>query len=119
MADIKLTAEHDLDLTNAKLTLTDDSNSESLAQRLKIRLAMFKGEWFLDTDFGIPYFQEIFVKGMTKDQLDAIFMAKIRATPSILALSSFSSTLVGASRAYQMQFTVTTTNGTQAITLVL
>ena len=44
-------------------------NIDGLVQRIKIRLLVFLGEWFLNIDRGIPYFQEILEKGTSYDQI--------------------------------------------------
>jgi hypothetical protein len=37
--------------------------ADEFAQRLRVRLSFFKGEWFLNLDEGMPYYQLILVKG--------------------------------------------------------
>lgn len=62
LLDIALSAaSHDLLLspTNDLILI---GNAERVAQQIKISLKAFLGEWFLDTGFGVPYFEEILVK---------------------------------------------------------
>lgn len=62
MYDLALSAKtHDLILdSSGDLILID--NAERVAQQIKITLLLFKGEWFLNTAAGMPYFEEILVK---------------------------------------------------------
>jgi len=53
--DILLSEEtHDIVFVNGATPITADVG-DSLKQRLKIKLLTFKGEWFLDTNYGTPY----------------------------------------------------------------
>ena len=61
MIDFKLTLlEHDLTIVNGRLATIDTSNE--VAQNVKIRLMTYEGEWFLDVDLGVPWFQQILGK---------------------------------------------------------
>ena len=42
-------------------SFTSDA-SEYIVQKIKNRLLVFKNEWFLNRELGIPYFQEVFEK---------------------------------------------------------
>jgi hypothetical protein len=52
--DLALTASGDLDPTNGGRMV---EGQEAIAQRLKIRLRTFAGEYFLDTDLGLPWLE--------------------------------------------------------------
>lgn len=106
MSDLRL-KDGDLLIHDFDLSLTD-SGSDSLAQRLSIKLQFFKGEWFLDTDFGIPYFQEIFVKPFIQSAMDAIFKNQILATPEVVALVRYASQFNRNQRTFAVAFTVKT-----------
>lgn len=104
MSDIKLNSNHDLSLSDNSLSLTSEGD-ESIAQRLKIRLWAFKGEWFWNTNFGVPYFQEVFVKGATVDDLEDIFKKQILQCPGIINLNSFEMNVDTSSRKITIGFT--------------
>ena len=109
--DIKLTTDHDLDLTSRDLQLTDDDNGESVRQRLLIRLLSFKGELFSNTDYGVPYFQTIFQKNVSKGVVDGIIQQQIRSVQGVAKIISYTSTMNNASRDYTASFKVSTTSG--------
>lgn len=107
--DIKLTNDQDIDVTDYAMSLVEDD--EAIKQRLLIRLMIFKGEWFLDTDLGLPYYQTIFQKGVTKEVVDTVIKREIESVEGVSRIVSFSSTLNNATRAYSCDFVCKTTTG--------
>lgn len=78
------TSEGDLDLSTGQLEFVSDE-TEEIAQRLRNRLYLGKGEWFLDTDQGIPYVQFI-LGALTPSDVPAVrrmFSRVISETPGI------------------------------------
>ena len=57
---------------NGALTKEDVTQpfTENVGQRLRLRLLTFEGEWFLDTTYGVPYFQRILGRKPTKSAID-------------------------------------------------
>lgn len=102
---------HDLVFVNGQATVTY-TQSEIVAQRLKITLSTFLGEWFLDTTIGVPYFQQIFGKGRSKSAVDVIFQRIIAADPGVIEIREFSSVIDNQGRGYEMVFTVRVADGT-------
>lgn len=107
MADLKLTSDHDIDWDDIRLT---EDNSESIAQRIKIRLLRYQGEYFLNTLLGLPFFQEILVKGTAKEYIDTLIIDEINNTVGVLTIDSFEST-VSLAGLYRAVFVATTTEG--------
>lgn len=105
MTDIRLDTNGDIDLIGNVVSLTD-SGAESTAQRLKIKLKAFEGEWAYDTEFGIDYFGLVFVKSSGKALVDAEFRSNIIDTPGVAQLAKFSSTADPFQRVYDLDFTV-------------
>ena len=83
---------------------------EDAAQRIKVRLLIFLGEWVLDNREGTPYFQQILTK-TSKAAVDAIFRAKIKEDPLVLEVLSLESTFDSASRFYSLSFSVSLVSG--------
>ena len=79
--------------------------AQAVAQRLHIMLKTFAGEWYLNTEHGIPYFQSILGKKVSKAAIDLIFQQKILAEQGVQEILEFTSTL-NASRQYVMSFRV-------------
>lgn len=108
--DILLNTDtHDIVFVNgtAPVTTTQQIN---VAQRLKITLQTFLGEWFLNTDLGVPYFEAIFGKVVNKSSVDLILQDKILSDPGVIEMVSFDSS-IDASRTYSMSFRVRTSEG--------
>lgn len=56
---------------------------EAVAQRLRVRLRFFQGEWFLDRRQGIPYYRDIFRKNPNLAVINSIFRQVILGTPGV------------------------------------
>ena len=83
---------------------------DTVAQRLKIRLLTFQEEWFLDTTYGVPYFQRILgKKKVTKSSIDIIFQEQILLEPGVKELVEFNSTF--SDRQYSVKFKVRVVTG--------
>lgn len=91
---------------------TTQSRVDVVAQRLLILLSTFRGEWFLDTEYGIPYFQSILGMKTSKSAVDLIFQKAILAENGVRELTFFESTFVN--RQYSMTFRVKVTTGEES-----
>lgn len=80
--DLALSADHDLDLDLLGRTSFVDG-ADRIAQQINTTLLAFLGEWFLDTTFGVPYFEDVLVKSPDRASIEAIFRARIRAVPGV------------------------------------
>ena len=96
----------DLIYDNNGVTVTVDQ-ADSVAQKLSIKLRTFKTEWFINTDTGIPYYQEIFGQVRNKQTIDAIFQKAILEESDVLEIVEFSSS-IDVGRTYSLIFRVRT-----------
>lgn len=96
---------HDAIFINGQTPVTYE-NKLTVAQKLKIKLLTFKSEWFLDKTIGVPYFQQIFQRGVSKLTIDTIFQEAILSEPDVLEIVEFNSIIDLGS--YQMSFKVRT-----------
>lgn len=85
------------------------STSESIAQKLKIKLSTFLGEWFLDTTVGVPYFERILGRARSKDVVDLLIREQVESESMVEEVISFNSSL--ANRRYEVSFRVRTVDG--------
>lgn len=101
----------DLVFHNGPLTkeYTTQPFVDTVKQRLFILLHTFMEEWFLDTTYGIPYWQSILGKKTTKSAVDLIFQQKILAENGVKEITEFSSTFVN--RVYSLSFRVKVATG--------
>jgi len=91
------------------LTVADGAE---IVQHVRSRLLFYLGEWFLDIDAGVPYFQEIFTKPANLANIESIFKSKILRTQGVQKLTDFSMTYEGgSSRTLSVSFSAETTFG--------
>lgn len=117
MADIKIVLQPDernpivgdIYLDERGTMRLTETLSEQVAQELWIRLHLFKGEWFLDPDQGIPYWS-ILGQKLPLSVVGQIFRSAILSVPGIASLDSFQLAR-DPSRAVQIDFSVTLTDG--------
>lgn len=95
---------HDILLENGDFRLTQ-TTCESLRQRLIIKLLTFLGEWYLDLNTGVPYYQSILGKPRSRESIDIIFKNAILNTPDVLEITEFKSE-VTKDRFYLLKFKV-------------
>lgn len=80
--DLALSADHDLALDPlGRMAFVD--GADRIAQQIRTTLLAFLGEWFLDTSFGVPYFDDVLVKSPDRAGIEAIFRARIQAVPGV------------------------------------
>lgn len=109
MIDLKLDSQHDLMVKEGKLVLVSGANL--VAQRIKITLLTFLGEWFVDTTIGIPYLEQVLVKPADKTKLENIFRKKILSVEGVKKVMSIDTLIDRAERSLSIEFTVETGEG--------
>jgi hypothetical protein len=100
----------DYDYTNNKIDIAE--NDQEIGQRLKLRLKRFLGEWFLNNELGIPYFEEVLVKNPDLDSIKQIFRKEIEETEGVLNIIKLNTELIREDRKLKIDFTVKLNNGT-------
>lgn len=111
--DLKLDESiHDCIWENGPLTKAGVTSpfTETVAQRLKILLLSFVGDWFWDTTYGIPYHQDVLGRKTSKERVDLIFQQAILSEPGVKQIVTFKSSLI--TRQYNLTFSVKVVDGT-------
>jgi len=72
MSAFHIAQDGDILLTNGKITIEQDPFFAA-AIKLRNRFLFFRGEWFLDTREGVPYFQLVFVKNPDLNVISRLF----------------------------------------------
>lgn len=103
----------DYSLDPATYNLRTVSGAAYLTQKIKQRLQVFFGEWYLDRTIGIPYFETILGQndpdiGATK----AILISEIAKIPGVSYVESLTLTEVRASQRYDISFVAVANDGT-------
>jgi hypothetical protein len=86
----------------------------AVAQGLRIRVQMFKGEWFLNLDEGLPYLENdsvaetdaLFGQRFDKAKALSAFRRVITATPYVESILSLGVTFDGATRTLNVEWRV-------------
>lgn len=99
----------DIAVVDNNISLT--TGLDAIRQHLWIRFQIFLGEWFLDTEVGVPYFQYILVKNTTLVVVQEILKNVILDTPGVLSLISFDFDFTRPSRSLSLDFKALTTDG--------
>lgn len=119
MFDLKLDEDtHDIIYEDGDFQLTP-TESQSLAQKLRIKLLTFMGEWYLNEEEGIPYYQSIFGKNRAKETIDNIFKVAILEEPDVISLMEFRSSIDVKRRVYRMDFKVRSENDDEPIPITI
>lgn len=108
----KLTAAGDYRLGHGDKDFLID-NAEGVAQNVMTRLALWQGQWFLDTSEGTPWLQQILGK---HNAVDAVIKTRILETPGVIAISAYESILNPDTRSMTVTATLETEYGQETIT---
>lgn len=117
--DIKLNSNGDATFINGPLIALGVTQraQDVVSQRLTIRLKSQLGDWFINTAYGLPFFQRILTKNISKTTVDNIFREEILSESGVLELQEFTSTFNAGSRLYSCTFTVMTREGSASVTV--
>lgn len=115
MIDIKLDSSGDIDFTNGQMRLTE-SIEESTYQQILITLNTFRGEWFADIEFGIPYLENdnnsIHLLGKTsKTLIDTYIIDAVLARENVEGITLYRSAPDHAENTLVVTMEVLTTTG--------
>ena len=107
--DLLLDNNHDLDIVNFDLSLTDGSALTS--QKIKQTLLLFQGEWFLNETIGMPYFTDILGKGNFLSRIETLYIRAIQEIPEVAEILEINLTQDNKARTLKIDFKVRDDNG--------
>lgn len=112
MRSLALDENDDLALASVgggkRLTLAE--GADAVAQRLRGRLGLWAGEWFLDTAIGLPFRRMLGVKN-ARTFTETTLRRALATCPGVAALESFAFAFDPATRAASVAFRARTTDG--------
>lgn len=114
--DMLLTAAGDIDLSQG---LRFSSGLSGVTQAIKVRLALFRGEWFMNLDAGVPYLERegvpasdaIIGQKFSEARARTAIRDAILATPGVSAVPSVSVAFNGTTRTATITWKATTVFG--------
>ena len=102
---------------NGDYTLGQNSmkqNKEAVAQAIKTRLGLLYGQWWENTEDGLPLFEKILgAYGDNKEMIDILISERIAQTKDVKEIKSYNSTFQN--RVYTAKCVVETVYGTVSI----
>ncbi len=99
--DWEIGTDGDLTLTSGDFVFVEESYR--VAQAIETTLRTLRGEWFLNTGFGVPYFQSILGQKMvTKDTFDSIVRSAVVGVPDVNRILEYESSFDRANRVYSV-----------------
>lgn len=107
----KLTASGDYRLGHGDRDFHVDT-AEGVAQNVMTRLALWQGQWFIDTSEGTPWLQRILGK---HNAVDTVIKTRILDTPGVISISEYESILNPDTRSMTVTATLETEYGQSII----
>jgi hypothetical protein len=94
------------------------NSPDCVAQSVKTRLRLWRGEWFLDTTEGTPWLQQILGRH-SKVIYDLAIRTRVLDTAGVTGILEYSSTLDPTTRKLTLEMTIDTAFGQAQISMVL
>lgn len=82
--------------------------AEAVAQRILVRLRNIKGEWFLDLENGVPWFQSILGSKFSEPEIRGIVADVIGKTPGVTETISLIISFDASTRRLDISFETST-----------
>lgn len=86
--DILLSTDGDIKLADADIELT-----ESVAQKIAIKLRWFANEWKFNRNFGVPYYEDIFVKQYDLEYIRQLLEEEILSVEEVSGIKAIELTV--------------------------
>ncbi|MGJ8524094.1 hypothetical protein R84981_002812 [Carnimonas sp. R-84981] len=90
------------------------NSPETVAQAIKTRFELWRGQWFLDTSEGTPWIQSVLGK-QKPEVYNLAIRQRILETQGVLSLRSFSTTVDTSTRRVRFDATVETIYGSTTV----
>lgn len=100
----------DIVFENGKCPMTSDY-TDSVIQRLYIRLRTLMGDWYLNEEYGVPWLERILGHKVRKQTVDMIIQEQILLDSGVKSITRFSSNLNKDTRVYECSFSVQVKSG--------
>ncbi len=109
--DFDIGDDGDLLIANSDVVIVEDAEQVALAVRVAIN--MFRGEWFLNTAAGVPYYQNVLGKKVvaTTAEFDSVIRAAILGVEGVNRIVAYESSFNDSTRQYTVAFTADTIYG--------
>jgi len=79
-----LFTDNDLQLVNGDIAFADEETE--IGQRIGLRLTTFRGEYFLNRNYGVPYYTQVFGKGIDIDTVKSLLTNSVLEVDGVRSL---------------------------------
>lgn len=93
--------DHDLRIENGEFLRV--RGSDEVRQRIKVSLWHYLGEYFLNTNNGVPWYEQILGRKSDADLVSAILRREILKVPRVIRIESLKAIFLNGIRQYQME----------------
>lgn len=97
--------------TDGKVQRTSDLTN-IVVQRIKVALQVFMGEWFLNRDQGVPFFQEILKANPDISQVRNLLFSEVSRVQDVDEILEFNISFDSTTRIFGTTFKVRASDGT-------
>lgn len=101
----------EIDLTNGQ-GLRFTTGLEAVSQNINLAITLFKGEWFMDRERGVGYYQEILGHKFHQATVIEAYRIVIAAVPDVTEITKLTASFDGATRTVTVTWGVLTPFGT-------
>ena len=98
--------------------ITDiESYALAIAQRIKCRILLIRGEWYLDQRVGTPWKEQLLGRGVTADRIRRVLREVVLKTPGVAHLRSLKVSIDAQSRTATVTELVVVTDTRAVVTV--
>ena len=108
MSAIALDDDHDIFVTGGQLSRVSDV--DEVVQKITTKLLHYLGEWWLDLNSGVPWFESILGESSDLAEAEAILRRVITSTEGVTTLEEFEADL-SPDRVFSVTFEASTAFG--------
>jgi hypothetical protein len=101
---------NDLEVANNSLIIIN--GADEVTQRVRARLKLWRGEWFLNLNRGTPYREIIFAKGTSPDTIASAIKREILTTSGVVELLKYSQEIDAVTRKMTIDTSFSAEDGT-------
>ena len=113
--DVKLDSTGDMSFDGPLLDTVEDIYA--VMQRIWVRLNVHRGEWELNTEFGVPYRTTVLVKNPDFGAIQLALQTTIKGTPGVVGIREWTQSYTEASHLITASCQVDTDFGSLTVTL--
>lgn len=113
LSGLALNEDHDVFLEGGTLSVA--TGADFVVQKIRTLLLAYRGEWYLNTDSGVPWFQTILTNPTDVEENESILKRVILTPRGVTSITEFTATFDEQERDMTVVFRVDTIYGPSGI----